>query len=64
MYLKKNYIYSTVKPRIERSTFKSVIIKAGRTHKWSVDVIGEPPPEMTWYVKFIPTLYITQWKKS
>ncbi|CAH2099215.1 unnamed protein product [Euphydryas editha] len=40
--------HRNLKPRIERSTFKSVIIKAGRTHKWSVDVIGEPPPETTW----------------
>ncbi|KAI5639981.1 immunoglobulin i-set domain-containing protein [Phthorimaea operculella] len=40
--------HKNLKPRIERSTFKSVIIKAGRTHKWSVDVIGEPPPDMTW----------------
>lgn len=23
-------------------------IKSGRTHKWSVDVIGEPPPELVW----------------
>lgn len=37
-----------MKPRIDRTTFKSIIIKAGRTHKWSVDVIGEPPPEMIW----------------
>ncbi|KOB59583.1 Twitchin, partial [Operophtera brumata] len=37
-----------VKPRIERSTFKSIIIKAGRTHKWAVDVTGEPTPETTW----------------
>lgn len=44
------YLMFAVKPRIERSTFKSVIIKAGRTHKWSVDIIGEPPPEKTWYV--------------
>ncbi|CAG9796113.1 unnamed protein product [Diatraea saccharalis] len=40
--------HKNLKPRIERSTFKSVIIKAGRTHKWSVDVTGEPPPEMSW----------------
>lgn len=37
-----------MKPRIDRETFKSVVIKAGRTHKWSVDVIGEPPPEKKW----------------
>lgn len=27
---------------------KSVTIKAGRTHKWSVDVTGEPPPTISW----------------
>lgn len=27
---------------------KSITIKAGRTHKWVVDVIGEPPPKLTW----------------
>lgn len=42
------YLFITVKPRIERETFKSVIIKAGRTHKWSVDISGEPPPEVKW----------------
>lgn len=38
----------SVRPRIDRTNFKSVIIKAGRTHKWSVDVSGEPPPETRW----------------
>ena len=37
-----------VKPMIDRTNFKSVIIKAGRTHKWSVDITGEPPPECKW----------------
>ena len=37
-----------MKPRIDRSTFKSVTIKAGRTHKWSVDVTGEPSPDLAW----------------
>lgn len=37
-----------VRPRIERETFKTVIIKAGRTHKWAVDISGEPPPECKW----------------
>lgn len=40
--------HRNLKPRIDRSTFKSVTLKAGRTHKWSVDVTGEPPPELTW----------------
>lgn len=38
----------SVRPRIDRTNFKSIIIKAGRTHKWSVDVSGEPPPETKW----------------
>lgn len=37
-----------VKPRIDRQTFQKTIIKSGRTHKWSVDVIGEPPPTLSW----------------
>lgn len=37
-----------VKPRIDRETFKSVTIKEGRTHKWSVDITGEPPPTTKW----------------
>jgi hypothetical protein len=37
-----------VKPRIDRSTFKAVTIKAGRTHKWAVDITGEPPPTVKW----------------
>lgn len=37
-----------VRPRIDRETFKTVIIKAGRTHKWSVDISGEPPPTVKW----------------
>ncbi|XP_047102318.1 twitchin isoform X3 [Schistocerca piceifrons] len=48
-----------LKPRIDRTTFKSVTIKAGRTHKWSVDISGEPPPAVTWLwkdsVKLVPT---------
>lgn len=31
-----------LKPRIDRNTFKSITLKAGRTHKWAVDVAGEP----------------------
>ncbi|GLH11531.1 Titin, partial [Gryllus bimaculatus] len=37
-----------MKPRIDRATFKGVTIKAGRTHKWSVDISGEPPPAISW----------------
>lgn len=38
----------TVKPRIDRATFKTITIKTGRTHKWAVDVTGEPAPTLTW----------------
>lgn len=37
-----------MKPRIDRATFRTVTIKSGRTHKWSVDVSGEPAPTLTW----------------
>lgn len=37
-----------MKPHIDRNTFKSVTIKAGRTLKWSVDVSGEPVPVTSW----------------
>lgn len=40
--------HKNLKPRIDRNTFKSITIKAGRTHKWSVDISGEPPPEVFW----------------
>ncbi|XP_023314705.1 twitchin isoform X11 [Trichogramma pretiosum] len=40
--------HKNLKPRIDRENLKSVTIKAGRTHKWSVDVIGEPPPDCKW----------------
>lgn len=33
---------------IDRNTFKSITIKAGRSHKWAVDVAGEPAPDLTW----------------
>lgn len=40
-----------MKPRIDREGMKNVTIKAGRTHKWTVDVSGEPPPTLTWILK-------------
>ncbi len=30
---------------------KNITIKAGRTHKWTVDVSGEPPPKLKWILK-------------
>lgn len=46
-----NYVLILVKPRIDREGMKNITIKAGRTHKWTVDVSGEPPPTMTWIFK-------------
>lgn len=40
-----------MKPRIDREGMKSLTLKAGRTHKWTVDVTGEPPPTLTWIFK-------------
>lgn len=40
-----------MKPRIDREGMKSITLKAGRTHKWTVDVTGEPPPTLTWIFK-------------
>lgn len=37
-----------MKPRIDRTTFKTITIKTGRTHKWAVDISGEPAPTLTW----------------
>ena len=37
-----------MKPKIDRTTLKTVTIKVGRGHKWSVDVAGEPPPTIVW----------------
>lgn len=40
--------HKNLRPRIDRTTFKSITIKSGRTHKWAVDVTGEPAPTLTW----------------
>ncbi|XP_065220483.1 twitchin isoform X27 [Planococcus citri] len=43
--------HKNLKPRIDRDGMKSITLKAGRTHKWTVDVTGEPPPTLTWIFK-------------
>nr|CAD7586386.1 unnamed protein product [Timema genevievae] len=52
--------HRNLKPRIDRATIKSIIIKAGRTHKWSVDVTGEPPPALSWVWRDNITLVNTE----
>lgn len=41
----------SVKPRIDRTNLKPIIVRAGKPIKYDVDVRGEPPPEITWYHK-------------
>lgn len=38
-----------VKPRIDRTNLKPIVVRAGKTVKYDVDVRGEPPPEIKWY---------------
>lgn len=37
-----------VKPRIDRTNLKPIIVRAGKPIKYDVDVKGEPPPTITW----------------
>lgn len=37
-----------VKPRIDRTNLKAIMIRAGKQVKLDVDVRGEPPPVITW----------------
>lgn len=41
--------HKALKPRIDRTNLKSLVIRAGKSIKFDVDVRGEPPPETTWY---------------
>lgn len=38
-----------VKPRIDRTNLKPIIVRAGKIIKYDVDVKGEPAPTITWY---------------
>lgn len=38
-----------VKPRIDRTNLKPIIVRAGKVVKYDVDVRGEPPPTITWF---------------
>ena len=40
-----------MKPRIDRTNLKPIVVRAGKPIKYDVDVRGEPPPETTWYHK-------------
>jgi Immunoglobulin I-set domain len=40
-----------VKPRIDRTNLKPIVIKAGKMVKYDVNIRGEPPPTVKWMVK-------------
>lgn len=40
---------ASVKPRIDRTNLKPIVVRAGKLVKYDVDVRGEPPPEIKWY---------------
>jgi len=37
-----------VKPRIDRTNLKPIVIKAGKVVKYDVNIKGEPPPTVKW----------------
>lgn len=37
-----------MKPRIDRTNLKPIIVRAGKSIKYDVDVKGEPAPTCTW----------------
>ncbi|RWS15516.1 twitchin-like isoform X8, partial [Dinothrombium tinctorium] len=40
--------HRNLKPQIDRTNLKNVTIKVGKGVKFAVDIIGEPPPAVTW----------------
>ncbi|XP_065089532.1 twitchin isoform X13 [Ochlerotatus camptorhynchus] len=40
--------HKNLKPRIDRTNLKNITIKAGKSMIWSVDVKGEPEPDIVW----------------
>ena len=42
---------STVKPRIVRDNLQPVVVKVNQQVLLDVDIIGEPPPTVTWTFK-------------
>lgn len=40
-----------VAPKIDRSTLNKIRVKAGHSFHFDVNVIGEPPPTITWSLK-------------
>ncbi|GBN65977.1 Twitchin, partial [Araneus ventricosus] len=40
--------HRNLKPYIDRTNLNNVVLKVGRSHKFEVDIRGEPPPKVTW----------------
>lgn len=40
-----------MKPRIDRTNLNPIVVKAGLSVNLDVKIIGEPPPEVTWFFK-------------
>ncbi|PRD26307.1 UNVERIFIED_CONTAM: unc-22 [Trichonephila clavipes] len=45
------YLFSIVKPYIDRSNLDTITVKKGKVIKLEVNVRGEPPPTITWKLK-------------
>ncbi len=43
-----------LKPRIDRTNLKPITVKVGKPINLEVDIIGEPPPEVKWFLKGQP----------
>ncbi|XP_049301024.1 twitchin isoform X5 [Anopheles funestus] len=48
--------HRALKPRIDRTNLKPIVIRAGKMVHYDVNVKGEPEPEITWIVKEKPVL--------
>ncbi len=43
-------ILCAVKPQIDRTNLKQTMLKAGKVFKFDVNIKGEPPPTVTWFL--------------
>lgn len=48
-YAQTSNLLLSVKPRIDRTNLKPIVIKAGKMVKYDVNIRGEPPPTVKWF---------------
>lgn len=52
MLHKNNIIFlirvNSVKPRIDRTNLKNIVVRGGKTVKYNVNIKGEPAPTVKW----------------